>query len=626
MKRLCLTALLLTAWQLPAHAQVRSCSDSQLCCWQELLKITTGTAMSQSVIDAHKGPDVIDFWSSSGFDSQNIPVICRTADYWKNGNSTWFHQYFNDQLPGGAAGGFQGEEVLSPLYGPHVVSAVMAVHEKATVLNDTALRTKARDWLRTYWAVNALAAHIGPWTSERALVSGSAAGDVTDFNPGVETAYAGLSIAAPGTRRLTTTYDPDGTDQPNVAIGQFLLTLALDHSPRRLDYNNLNERYYDPFRLALFLLGTSVTTSVNLGAVSTPVDKFGLTAAERNTLASFVSAPGQSAATLNQVLGLIGHGSRCAMTFQRSSEGSAAWFGNDAAAVGSCHPHAGGLNWYGVTMSTARAGQLLIPYEQTSSKRVGSRIETQPANLGLTIPGGTVLYKVVWGQQGPSLVQAPPAEPRQGFVELTNCYRISGWAWNPLAPSTFVTLELWDGGLLLATAPANILRDNLPSPPEFGNYGFNFNLPNGIRNSQPHNLSIRFAGTTTQITGSPVTLTCHPLTVTRAGTGSGSVQSDPFGISCGSECSYYYPASSVVSLTPQASLGSFFAGWSGNADCIDSSVTMTASRACTATFSPTGCTPNATTLCLRGGRFKVQLNAGGTAGQVKTYTDQTGFF
>src|SRR2546425_1791117 len=75
-----------------------------------------------------------------------------------------------------------------------------------------------------------------------------------------------------------------------------------------------------------------------------------------------------------------------------------------------------------------------------------------------------------------------------------------------------------------------------------------------------------------------------PLTVTKTGTGAGTVTSSPPGISCGADCSESY-AGATVTLTAAPSAGSSFAGWSGA--CTGTStctVTMTAARSVTATF------------------------------------------
>jgi hypothetical protein len=75
------------------------------------------------------------------------------------------------------------------------------------------------------------------------------------------------------------------------------------------------------------------------------------------------------------------------------------------------------------------------------------------------------------------------------------------------------------------------------------------------------------------------------LTLTRSGTGSGTVTSSPSGINCGTTCAANYNSGQMVALSAVPASGSTFAGWSGNADCSDGSVTMNANIACTATFN-----------------------------------------
>jgi hypothetical protein len=75
------------------------------------------------------------------------------------------------------------------------------------------------------------------------------------------------------------------------------------------------------------------------------------------------------------------------------------------------------------------------------------------------------------------------------------------------------------------------------------------------------------------------------LTVTKNGTGTGTVTSSPAGISCGSTCSTPFADGAVVTLTPAADPGSTFTGWSGacsgTGPC---TVTMDQARSVTATF------------------------------------------
>jgi hypothetical protein len=55
----------------------------------------------------------------------------------------------------------------------------------------------------------------------------------------------------------------------------------------------------------------------------------------------------------------------------------------------------------------------------------------------------------------------------------------------------------------------------------------------------------------------------HKLTVTKAGTGTGSVSSSPSGVECGLVCSYSFDQGTDVSLLAYADQGSKFTGWSG---------------------------------------------------------------
>jgi len=80
----------------------------------------------------------------------------------------------------------------------------------------------------------------------------------------------------------------------------------------------------------------------------------------------------------------------------------------------------------------------------------------------------------------------------------------------------------------------------------------------------------------------------YTLTVSNAGTGSGTVTSDPIGIDCGSDCSEDYAAGILVILTAIPDAGSTFTGWSGACTGIDPcEVTMDATKAVTATFDDT---------------------------------------
>ena len=74
------------------------------------------------------------------------------------------------------------------------------------------------------------------------------------------------------------------------------------------------------------------------------------------------------------------------------------------------------------------------------------------------------------------------------------------------------------------------------------------------------------------------------LSVTKTGAGTGTVTSVPAGISCGTTCVAAFADGAVVGLSAAPGANSVFAGWSGDADCADGSVTMNAGKTCTAKF------------------------------------------
>ena len=91
-------------------------------------------------------------------------------------------------------------------------------------------------------------------------------------------------------------------------------------------------------------------------------------------------------------------------------------------------------------------------------------------------------------------------------------------------------------------------------------------------------------GTWSAGTASP---TLYTLSVTRSGSGSGTITSDTGGISCGASCWADYAAGTSVTLTAIPASGSFFSGWggacTGTGSCV---VTMSAAKNVTATFKP----------------------------------------
>src|SRR6266436_211223 len=90
----------------------------------------------------------------------------------------------------------------------------------------------------------------------------------------------------------------------------------------------------------------------------------------------------------------------------------------------------------------------------------------------------------------------------------------------------------------------------------------------------------------TTVTASSALQPTFTLSVSKTGSGSGTVTSNPAGISCGATCSASYNSGTSVTLTANPAGGSTFAGWSGGG-CSGTgtcAVTMSAATTVTATF------------------------------------------
>jgi PKD repeat protein len=90
------------------------------------------------------------------------------------------------------------------------------------------------------------------------------------------------------------------------------------------------------------------------------------------------------------------------------------------------------------------------------------------------------------------------------------------------------------------------------------------------------------SGSTTQ----NITATGYlPLTISRNGSGAGTVTSVPAGIDCGAMCANLYLVATPIALTATPAAGSAFTGWSGACSGTGGcAVTMNHARSVTATF------------------------------------------
>jgi hypothetical protein len=106
----------------------------------------------------------------------------------------------------------------------------------------------------------------------------------------------------------------------------------------------------------------------------------------------------------------------------------------------------------------------------------------------------------------------------------------------------------------------------------------------------------------------------YTVSVSTAGSGSGTITSFPAGLDCGATCATAVADGLVAALVATPAPGSGFAGWSGSADCADGVISDAASVACTATFVTCTYAVSPTSLSgVAGGGFG-QLNVTATPG------------
>jgi hypothetical protein len=135
----------------------------------------------------------------------------------------------------------------------------------------------------------------------------------------------------------------------------------------------------------------------------------------------------------------------------------------------------------------------------------------------------------------------------------------------------------WDPTISDHTLPASLYLAGKPA--FFGSYPWPWVDPTGTTKLYTLPARARFdSGNLNPST--------YPLTVTKAGTGNGTVTSSPAGIDCGASCSAFFDAGAGVTLSAAPASGSTFSGWSGACSGMGScQVTMSTALSVTATFT-----------------------------------------
>jgi hypothetical protein len=202
------------------------------------------------------------------------------------------------------------------------------------------------------------------------------------------------------------------------------------------------------------------------------------------------------------------------------------------------------------------------------------------ARIGLTRAGGTVSIL-----QTRSTKTAPP-----GFMFLKPQVVVAAPPARSTSPSRLVfelahsVVGIDPGAKVRAfrtesfkSRPAEVPHCSEPSPPS----------PDPCVSSESTTPSggVRIALSTTHASTWNFAFPGVSLTVSKRGTGAGTVTSKPWGISCGSVCRAGYLPGTTVALTAGPEKGSVFKGWGG--DCTGTGtckITMRRAHAVTATF------------------------------------------
>ncbi|HEV7383204.1 MAG TPA: T9SS C-terminal target domain-containing protein, partial [Dyadobacter sp.] len=96
-----------------------------------------------------------------------------------------------------------------------------------------------------------------------------------------------------------------------------------------------------------------------------------------------------------------------------------------------------------------------------------------------------------------------------GNLESANCTEIKGWVWDRNYPDATGIVELVEGDIVHATAPASLYRDDLKnSGMGTGNYGFSMSVPESLNDGKIHNIGIRVRSSSYNLVGSPKTINC----------------------------------------------------------------------------------------------------------------------
>jgi len=137
---------------------------------------------------------------------------------------------------------------------------------------------------------------------------------------------------------------------------------------------------------------------------------------------------------------------------------------------------------------------------------------SHPYNSSYTTGTTLRVHLVVTDTGGQTDVHAGTAtiQPTyEGYLENANCRTINGWAWDQNNPNNPINVDIYRDLTKVSTVPANAFRQDLLNAGKGnGVHGFGY-TPNGAwKDGVWHAARVRFPGTTTNLTWSPINIIC----------------------------------------------------------------------------------------------------------------------
>jgi alginate O-acetyltransferase complex protein AlgJ len=98
----------------------------------------------------------------------------------------------------------------------------------------------------------------------------------------------------------------------------------------------------------------------------------------------------------------------------------------------------------------------------------------------------------------------------EGAHSLINCAGTMGWAWDKNRPDQSIKVDIYDGYQPLQTIMAGAFqREILDLGIGNGRHVFSYPLPPQLKDGKPHEIRVRFAGTSIDLQGTPLQIKCE---------------------------------------------------------------------------------------------------------------------